>query len=78
MIAEELGMDPAEFRLKNLLGEGEEDAVGHRLHDVRFREVLAGGIGRRPIGAIQNRALISGAASRFRHGISAAGIQVLF
>ncbi len=40
IIAEELRMDPAEFRLKNLLGEGEEDAVGHRLHDVRFREVL--------------------------------------
>jgi CO/xanthine dehydrogenase Mo-binding subunit len=40
IIAEKLHMDPAEFRLKNLLGEGEEDAVGHRLHDVRFREVL--------------------------------------
>ena len=40
IIAEELRTDPAEFRLKNLLGEGEEDAVGHRLHDVRFREVL--------------------------------------
>ena len=40
IVAQELGMDPAEFRLKNLLGEGEEDAVGHRLHDVRFREVL--------------------------------------
>lgn len=40
LIAKELGMDPAEFRLKNFLGEGEEDAVGHRLHFVRFREVL--------------------------------------
>jgi CO/xanthine dehydrogenase Mo-binding subunit len=40
MVAQELGIDPAEFRLRNLLGEGEEDAVGHRLHDVRFREVL--------------------------------------
>jgi CO/xanthine dehydrogenase Mo-binding subunit len=37
-------MDPAEFRLNNLLGEGEEDAVGHRLHDVRFREVLEGAL----------------------------------
>ncbi|HWO40989.1 MAG TPA: xanthine dehydrogenase family protein molybdopterin-binding subunit, partial [Candidatus Eisenbacteria bacterium] len=35
-----LGIDPAEFRLKNLLGEGEEDAIGHRLRAVRFREVL--------------------------------------
>jgi CO/xanthine dehydrogenase Mo-binding subunit len=40
MIAKELKMDPAEFRLKNFLGEGEEDAVGHPLHHVRFREVL--------------------------------------
>src|SRR5438094_622779 len=38
MIARELKMDPGEFRLKNFLGEGEEDAVGHRLHHVRFRE----------------------------------------
>ncbi|HXG51698.1 MAG TPA: xanthine dehydrogenase family protein molybdopterin-binding subunit [candidate division Zixibacteria bacterium] len=40
LIARELGIDPAEFRLRNLLGEGEEDAVGHRLCNVRFREVL--------------------------------------
>jgi carbon-monoxide dehydrogenase large subunit len=40
IIARELGMDPAEFRLKNLLGEGEEDATGQRLRSVRFREVL--------------------------------------
>jgi CO/xanthine dehydrogenase Mo-binding subunit len=40
ILAKELGMDPAEFRLKNFLGEGEADAVGHELHYVRFREVL--------------------------------------
>lgn len=40
ILAQELGMDPAEFRLQNLLGEGEEDALGQRLRDVRFREVL--------------------------------------
>jgi CO/xanthine dehydrogenase Mo-binding subunit len=40
LIARELGMDVAEYRLKNLIGEGEEDAVGHRLNDVRFREVF--------------------------------------
>jgi CO/xanthine dehydrogenase Mo-binding subunit len=40
MIARELKMDPGEFRLRNFLGEGEEDAVGHALHHVRFREVL--------------------------------------
>ena len=44
LIAAKLGIDPAEFRLKNLLAEGEEDAVGHRLHDVRFREVLEGAL----------------------------------
>jgi CO/xanthine dehydrogenase Mo-binding subunit len=40
IIAKELKMDPAEFRLKNFLAEGEEDAAGHRLTNVRFREVL--------------------------------------
>jgi carbon-monoxide dehydrogenase large subunit len=40
LIAKELKMDPAEFRLKNLIGDGEEDAVGQRLNDVRFREVF--------------------------------------
>ena len=40
IIARELGMEPAEFRLRNLLGEGDEDAVGQRLKSVRFREVL--------------------------------------
>jgi CO/xanthine dehydrogenase Mo-binding subunit len=44
LIAAELDIDPAEFRLKTLLSEGEEDAVGHRLHDVRFREVLEGAL----------------------------------
>src|SRR5918995_250417 len=44
LIAEELGLDPAEFRLKTLLTEGEEDAVGHRLHDVHFRQVLEGAL----------------------------------
>lgn len=40
IIARELRIDPAEFRLRNLLGEGDEDAVGQRLRGVRFREVL--------------------------------------
>jgi xanthine dehydrogenase molybdenum-binding subunit len=40
IIARELGMDSAEFRLRNLIGEGDEDAVGQRLRSVRFREVL--------------------------------------
>ncbi len=44
IIAKELGMDPAEFRLKNFLGEGEVDAVGHELKDVHFREVLQGAL----------------------------------
>jgi carbon-monoxide dehydrogenase large subunit len=40
ILARALGMEPAEFRLKSLLGEGEEDATGQRLRNVRFREVL--------------------------------------
>jgi CO/xanthine dehydrogenase Mo-binding subunit len=44
ILAKELGMDPAEFRLKNFLTEGEADAVGHELRHVRFREVLLGAL----------------------------------
>jgi carbon-monoxide dehydrogenase large subunit len=44
ILAKELGMDPAEFRLKNFLGEGEADAVGDVLHSVRFREVFQGAL----------------------------------
>jgi CO/xanthine dehydrogenase Mo-binding subunit len=40
LLAKELAMDPAEFRLQNLIADGEEDAVGQRLSDVRFREVF--------------------------------------
>ncbi len=40
IIAKELGMDPAEFRMRNLLREAEEDGMGQRLRSVRFREVL--------------------------------------
>ncbi len=39
-ISHQLGMDPAEFRLKNLMVEGEETAFGHALHHVRARETL--------------------------------------
>jgi carbon-monoxide dehydrogenase large subunit len=44
ILANELGMDRAEFRLKNFLKEGEADAVGHEQHSVRFREVLQGAL----------------------------------
>ncbi len=44
LIAKELGMDPADYRVQNFLGEGEEDAMGQRLKNVRFREVLQGAL----------------------------------
>jgi len=44
ILAKELGMDPAKFRLNNFLSEGEADAVGDELHHVRFREVLQGAL----------------------------------
>ena len=44
ILARELRMDPAEFRLRNFLSEGEADAVGHELRHVRFREVLEGAL----------------------------------
>jgi CO/xanthine dehydrogenase Mo-binding subunit len=44
LIAQALKMDPAEFRLRNFLTDGEEDGVGQRLKNVRFREVLQGAL----------------------------------
>ena len=44
ILAHELRVDPAEFRLKNFLCDGEADAVGHELRHVRFREVLSGAL----------------------------------
>jgi CO/xanthine dehydrogenase Mo-binding subunit len=40
MIASELGMDPVEFRRRNLLKEGDTFATGEQLHGVRFDDVL--------------------------------------
>lgn len=40
LIAQELGMDPAQFRLKNIIGEGQENTVGVRMQDVKARETL--------------------------------------
>ena len=41
LLARELGMDPAELRLMNILDQGEQDAVGNRLRLVNARQVLA-------------------------------------
>lgn len=40
LIAQALGMDVAEFRLRNLVEEGDENAVGEKLNGVHARETL--------------------------------------
>ena len=40
MVARALGMDPYEFRLRNLVREGDEGPVGQRWREVRAEEVL--------------------------------------
>ena len=40
MIARDLGLDPAEFRRRNLLADGDHLANGHHLEHVRARETL--------------------------------------
>ena len=40
LIAKELKMDPAAFRMKNLVGEGEENALGKSWRGVKARETL--------------------------------------
>jgi len=43
-IARALGMDPLEFRLKNLLERGDEDPTGMRYQEIRARETLEAAI----------------------------------
>ena len=48
MLSEQLGMDPLELRIRNLLREGDVFATGEVLHDVHFEECLrsaAGAVG---------------------------------
>ena len=48
MIAEQLGLDPVEFRLRNLLVDGQRVMTGEEMHDAHFRELTeraAGWIG---------------------------------
>ena len=40
LLAERLGMDPLELRLRNVLVDGDRFCTGEELHDVRFRECL--------------------------------------
>jgi CO/xanthine dehydrogenase Mo-binding subunit len=40
LIAEALGIDPAEFRLRNMLHEGDEDACGTKLRGIKAAETL--------------------------------------
>lgn len=40
MIARRMGFDPYEFRMKNILREGDEFATGEKMHDVHFVECL--------------------------------------
>jgi carbon-monoxide dehydrogenase large subunit len=40
LVAKELGMDPAQFRFLNMLGEGDISPLGEQMHDVRASETL--------------------------------------
>ena len=40
LIADRLGLDPVELRLRNLVGEGDTLVTGERLHGVHFRRLL--------------------------------------
>lgn len=44
LLAQAVGMDPAEFRLRNILQEGDVNGLGHALHDVHAEPVLRGAL----------------------------------
>jgi CO/xanthine dehydrogenase Mo-binding subunit len=41
MIAERLGLDPLEIRMRNFLVDGDTAMTGERMHDCRFRELMS-------------------------------------
>ena len=40
MMARELGLDPYEFRMRNILKDGDVNPVGEKLHNIRAEETL--------------------------------------
>jgi CO/xanthine dehydrogenase Mo-binding subunit len=42
MMASELGLDPLELRLANLLEDGQQFATGEEVHDIHFKELVSG------------------------------------
>jgi CO/xanthine dehydrogenase Mo-binding subunit len=41
MLAKAIGLDPLEFRMRNLLTDGQQFATGEVVHDVHFKEILS-------------------------------------
>jgi CO/xanthine dehydrogenase Mo-binding subunit len=68
LLARSLGIDPAEFRLLNMVSEGEEDAVGNRLRAMKAREVLSAALKAADWGAPKPRG--------FGRGIGVFGRQI--
>ncbi len=87
MIARRMGWDPYEFRMKNLLRDGDEFATGETMHDTHFVECLEAvhlspslsGKGARGIGhAVMMKSTVAASKSQARLKFSADGATTLF
>ncbi len=67
MIARDLGLDPAEFRRRNLLGDGDLLANGHHLEHVRAKETLEAALAATDWGAPKPPWVGRGVAMTHRH-----------
>jgi CO/xanthine dehydrogenase Mo-binding subunit len=56
LLAAAVGMDPVEFRLKNMVSPGEEDAVGRNLRAISAREVLEAAVAKADASPLQRGA----------------------
>ena len=65
-VARAIGMDPVEFRLKNLITEGDETTEGDRYRGVRARETLEAAVERAGYGAPKAPGVGRGVAMGFR------------
>ena len=69
ILARELGMDPVQFRLKSIVGVGEEDGVGRKLRVISARQVLDAAVGR-------SEAEPAGSGPGYGRGIAIFGRQI--
>lgn len=78
-VARRLGMDPVEFRLKNLIREGDETLVGQRFQGIKARETLSAAVRAAKYESAKPKAIGRGVAMGYRApggGATSVGVEL--